>query len=298
MSIAKRPSKISLPANTTGWTSLLDFLVHQFPLINKDIWIKRFQLKKIHWLDGEIVNSESAYVAHKTLCYYREVTEEPKIPFEHDIVFQNEHILVACKPHFLPVTPGGRYVNECLLERIRQQMGLSDLVPLHRLDRETAGLVMFSLNSDTRGTYAQLFAQHKIIKQYQAVASVSLQAENIAEKQRWTIANRLVKSTPSFLMKEVSGETNAISEITLLKSENKLGLFQLNPTTGKTHQLRLHMMKIGMPILNDCFYPTLQKEKELTFTSPLQLLAKKLSFTDPISGEKYNFESKRELILT
>ena len=298
MSIAKRPSKITLPQNSVGWETLLDFLVHRFPLINKAIWIERFQQNKIHWLDGEIINIGTAYTANKTLCYYREVVEEPKVPFNHEIIFQNEHILVACKPHFLPVTPGGRYVNECLLERIRQQMELPELVPLHRLDRETAGLVMFSLNTNTRGIYSQLFAQHKIMKQYQAVAFISSQEQKVTQNKRWSIENRLVKSNPSFLMEETEGETNAISEIKLLKTQDDLGLFQLKAITGKTHQLRLHMMKIGMPILNDSFYPILQEEKKLTFIDPLQLLAKRLAFVDPINGQEYEFESKRQLKLS
>jgi len=292
MSIANRPSKITLPTQNKGWDNLLEFVTEQFPLIDKGIWIARFNAGKIHWLSGEIVNANSAFVANQTLCYYREVKQEPEIPFEHRILFQNEHILVADKPHYLPVTPGGQYVNECLLERLRKQTHLKDLVPLHRLDRETAGLVLFSVNKDSRGTYAQLFAEQKISKTYQAVADIS---QTTLVETNWTVNNRLEKGQPTFIMQQVDGAPNACSEIRLIDRAGQLGFFELNPLTGKTHQLRLHMMDIGYPILNDKFYPELEPKQPLSFDNPLQLLAKKLSFTDPISAEPLQFTSEQDL---
>ena len=107
MSIAKRPSKITLPPENKGWSNLLEFLIWKFPLIDATIWHDRFKQKKIHWLSGEIVSLNTVFEPSKILCYYREVESEPKIPFKHEVLFRNEHILVACKPHFLPVTPGG-----------------------------------------------------------------------------------------------------------------------------------------------------------------------------------------------
>ena len=295
MAIAKRPSKITLPPKNNGWNNLLEFLVEQFPLIEESIWIARFSDNKIHWISGEMVNQETPFKPSQILCYYREVPDEPIIPFQHQIIFRNEHILIADKPHFLPVTPGGIYVNECLLERIRQQENLSDIVTTHRLDRETAGLVMFSINPQTRGDYCQLFAKGEIEKHYQAIAKLTPQALNQTMPQNWQIANRLAKSKPSFLMHEVDGEINARSEISLIAKQNNFGLFDLKPITGKTHQLRLHMLKIGMPILNDKFYPILLADKKLDFDSPLQLLAKKLSFRDPITKKHLSFESSRGL---
>lgn len=296
MSIAKRPSKITLPAENKGWNNLLEFLVASFPLIEESIWRERFENGKIHWLSGERLDAEMPFKAGQILCYYREVKQEPKIPFEHRILFQNRHLLVACKPHFLPVTPGGQYVNECLLERIRQSEKLPDLVPLHRLDRETAGLVLFSTNPETRGIYASLFSQKNITKQYLAVARIPQDYKTKELPVNWSIANRLEKSTPAFTMKEVTGEINAQSEIKLAAVKGDLGLFQLSPVTGKTHQLRLHMSKIGMPILNDNFYPELQPKKPLSFKQPLQLLAKSLSFIDPVDNTPMKFNSSRQLL--
>ena len=115
MAIASRPSKITLPQENKGWRTVLEFLVQHFPLIEDNVWRERIVKGKIHWLSGETINIETPFKASQILCYYREVQDEPKIPFSHKIIYQDEHILVADKPHFLPVTPGGKYVNECLL---------------------------------------------------------------------------------------------------------------------------------------------------------------------------------------
>ena len=295
MAIANRPSKITLPQENKGWKNIAEFLIERFPLIEKSIWLSRLNLGKVHWQNGDRVDLNTAFVANRTLCYYREVEKELEVPFEHNIIHQDQHILVTCKPHFLPVTPGGQAVNECLLERLRQEQDLEDIVAMHRLDRETAGLVIFSINAKTRGTYCQLFADRKITKCYQAVAQLPETINSLALPQKWSITNRLQKSKPAFIMHEVDGDINAHSEISLVDKNNQLGLFDLKPITGKTHQLRLHMSKIGTPILNDKFYPKLLPEKPENFEQPLQLLAKSLSFIDPISGIQHHYNSQRKL---
>ncbi len=295
MAIASRPSKITLPQENKGWKTVLEFLVHHFPLIEKDVWQERIVKGKIHWLSGEVIRIETSFKASQIICYYREVKDEPKIPFSHKIIYQDQHILVADKPHFLPVTPGGKYVNECLLERLRKENNLPDIVPMHRLDRETAGLVIFSINQQSRGTYCQLFAEQQISKTYQAIAEIPDKILQQQLPQHWKIENRLEKSKPTFTMHEVKGAINAQSEISLIKIKNQLGLFELKPITGKTHQLRLHMMKSETPILNDKFYPRLLAEQPDNFDKPLQLLAKELSFKDPLTNKLHTFKSKRQL---
>lgn len=300
MSIANRASEITLPPVNPGCANLLEFLCLQFPRIPADVWLQRFAQGKIHWFGGELVKADTAFSPSRRLCYYREVTTEPKIPFSETLVYQDEHILVACKPHFLPVTPGGDYVNECLLERLKQQYQLPDLVAVHRLDRETAGLVLFSKKPASRAAYYQLFASGQIQKSYLAVAALpkNLPAEAAAQLkpgQDWLVENRLDKSEPRFLMQQVAGEVNARSHIRLLDMDQQLGLFQLTPFTGKTHQLRVHMLGLGMPLLYDKYYPTLLPKQQLDFSEPLQLLAKSLSFTDPISGKAQQFCSERQL---
>ncbi|WP_333797003.1 pseudouridine synthase [Rheinheimera sp.] len=300
MSIANRASEITLPPVNPGCANLLEFLCLQFPRIPADIWQQRFAEGKIHWFGGEVLSADTPFSPSRRLCYYREVRTEPKIPFCEQLVYQDEHILVACKPHFLPVTPGGDYVNECLLERLKQQHQLPDLVAVHRLDRETAGLVLFSKQPASRAAYYQLFASGQIQKTYQAVAALpqgqAVGAEpQLKPGQEWLVENRLEKSEPKFLMQQVAGEVNARSQIRLLDIEQQLGLFQLTPFTGKTHQLRVHMLGLGLPLLHDKYYPNLLPKQALDFSEPLQLLAKSLSFTDPISGKPQQFCSERQL---
>lgn len=294
MSIAERPSEITLPPVNQGWPNLGEFVCSQFPRISREIWQARFASGKVHWHGGAVVAFDSPFLPSRRLCYYREVVAEPKIPFHETVIYQDEHILVACKPHFLPVTPGGEYVNECLLERLRQRYQLADLVAVHRLDRETAGLVLFSCQPQSRAAYYQLFASGQIEKSYLAVAALPDGFE-YSSGQRWQVANRLEKAQPTFLMHAVPGEVNARSEIELLAIQSGMGLFRLTPHTGKTHQLRVHMQGLGLPLLYDKYYPQLQAKTTLDFSQPLQLLAQQLTFTDPVTGLKHQFCSDRSL---
>ena len=295
MPIAQRPSEITLPTENDGWNLVLDFLEFRFPHVGAAAWRKRIAEGKVHWFNGDPVTLNSVFRPSERLCYYREVEQEPNIPFDHQIIYHDEHLLVACKPHFLPVTPGAEYVIECLLERIRKQKDLTDIVPLHRLDRDTAGLVMFSVNPESRPLYYRLFAEREIEKQYLAVASLNSDMASLPMQTSWRVENRLEKSHPSFIMAEVDGEVNARSSIKLVSKQNDLGLFELSPETGKTHQLRLHMMKIGAPILNDRFYPKLLPKQAPQFDRPLQLLAKRLSFVDPVNGIGREFKTEQSL---
>ncbi len=295
MAIANRPSEITLPAINQGWANLYEFLCWQFPRIDASTWQQRLQDGKVFWFNGDIVNAHTPFSPSRRLCYFREVLSEPQIPFTEEIVYQDEHLLVACKPHFLPVIPGGEYIHECLLERLRQRLALPDLVAVHRLDRETAGLVLLSKQQSSRADYYQLFASGQIEKNYLAVAEIPPQV--MAEPgQSWQVNNRLEKAEPKFLMQQVQGEVNARSSIELLERQAQLGLFRLQPHTGKTHQLRVHMQGLGMPLLHDKYYPVLQPKGALDFQQPLQLLAAELSFIDPLTGQPRRFQSRRQLV--
>lgn len=282
MSISAYPSKLTLPSVNPGFNKVLEYLIDKFPAINAELWYKRSKDGKIHWHDGSLIDPETPYRAQQRVYYYREVEKEPSIPFEEKIIFQDEELIIAYKPHFLPVTPGGRYVNECLQNRLRDKTGMSKLQALHRLDRATAGLVMLSVNPTTRHLYHQLFETRQVQKRYQAIARTD--SLTLMPGQRWVIKNRLVKkSTPSFLMKVTEGMANSESIIRCLKKSNGLALFDLLPVTGKTHQLRLHMQTLGWPILNDGYYPVLTPKSPDNYALPLQLLAKELCFTDPLT---------------
>lgn len=280
-----------MPAAERPYPSILEFLNRRFPDIGSSCWQQRISAGKVLNADRTPITADSAYLPHRLLYYFREVEQERLIPFTEKILFQNDHLLVACKPHFLPVIPGGGYVNECLLNRLRMKTGNTDLVPLHRIDRETAGIVMCSVNRETRGLYSRLFANGLIDKSYQALAEY----RHHDGQRVWSVENRIVKGEPWFRMKTAPGEPNARSNIRLVDVNGAIARFDLSPVTGKTHQLRIHMSGLGFRILNDRYYPDLQPEQADDFEKPLRLVAKTIRFRDPVSGRQMEFNSEREL---
>ena len=296
MAIANFPSKLSLPQHNPGVTTVLEYLIFKFPAITSDVWKRRVADGKVHWHDGSLIRADSPFAAQQRVYYYREVDSEPVIPFTEKIIFQDELILVAYKPHFLPVTPGGRYVEECLQNRLRNRTGNQQLQAAHRIDRATAGLVMFSVNPNSRQQYHHLFASRQVSKTYQAIASTKSNPPMI--NQQWEIKSRLEKTGTRFLMHIVEGPTNSHSRIRCLQCSADKALFELNPITGKTHQLRLHMQSLGWPLLHDTYYSQLlQPLKPDDYSKPMQLLAQKLQFNDPITQQIRSFSSDSELSL-
>jgi len=291
-SIAPTPSYITLPHQPLPYPSLLDFLEHRFPFVDRAIWQSRLESGKISDEHGEIVHLSTPYRINARLRYFREVVYEHPIPFQEHILFQNDAFLIADKPHFLPVTPSGSYVNECLLHRLKQRTQLPDLTPVHRLDRETAGLVLFTVQKKQRGAWFDLFRHGKIHKVYEAIASTPTHAQQHA----WEIHSRIERGEPWIRFQNVEGEHNAHSRIRLLEKCGAWARFELEPITGKTHQLRLHMGLIGAHIVGDRLYPNFQPPSDPpNYEHPLQLLAKQLSFDDPITGQSYHFESQQQL---
>lgn len=295
MAIANSPSKLSLPQHNPGVTTVLEFLILKFPAITSDVWQQRMADGKVHWHDGRLISAHSLFAAQQRVYYYREVAREPVIPFAEKIVFQDELILVAYKPHFLPVMPGGEYVEECLQNRLRNKTGNQRLQAVHRIDNGTAGLVLFAINPDSRAHYHNLFAAQQVTKTYQAIASTVNQP--VLDNQQWEVKNRLEKSDPKFLMHIVEGQANSHSRISCLQHSANQALFELSPITGKTHQLRVHMQSIGLPLVNDTYYPKLQANKSGDYSKPLQLLAQQLQFIDPITKLARRFSSNTELCL-
>lgn len=292
MALSNYPSKIVLPQIAPSSPLLVDFLCHRFEKIAKEIWQQRFLDGKV--LDGnqQPLTIDALYVPQSTIYYFREVVAEKLIPFYEEILYQDDELLVVCKPHFLPVTPGGRFVKECLVYRLRAATGNDHVTPLHRLDRHTAGLVMFSMNPKTRGHYNALFSQGTIIKKYLAMGHYSKQSD----QRTWDVNNRIEQGQPWFLRHVVQGAPNSHSTIHLQQPQGVRARFVLQPHTGKTHQLRIHMSNLGFPIVNDRYYPTLQPEQADDFELPLQLIAKKLQFKDPVTGKAHQFQSQRELL--
>lgn len=283
---APQASTVTVPDSARDMP-LLEFLASRFPRIGRDVWLRRLEENKVCDTQGQPLAAESPVVPRQRIQYRREVEAEPVIPFEHQILFEDDRLLVADKPHFLPVIPSGPWVNECLLYRLMRQTGCQALIPLHRLDRETAGLVLFSKDPATRAAYATLFMRGKVKKRYEAIAPVPLNGLT-----HWRIENRLEKGEPWFRMKEAEGAVNARTVIRLMEKKEGWGRFDIEPLTGKQHQIRLHMARIGAPILNDWLYPDLQPEPKAGTDSPLQLLARDLAFVDPVTNEERSFTSR------
>lgn len=295
MTISKYPSKLSLPLINPGVKTVFEYLLIKFPYIEANIWQQRIQHGKVHYHNGSLIDMQSPFQSQQRIYYYREVEHEPIIPFKEAILCQDQHILVAYKPHFLPVTPGGIYVNECLQNRLRRHTGIDSLQALHRLDRVTAGLVMFSVNPDTRALYHELFENQMVHKTYQAVANIN-NNEDVKGKE-WHVKNRIETSAPRFTMCIIKGIANSHSIVKCIQQTTQQALFELTPITGKTHQLRVHMQTLGWPILNDKYYPQLQPLSADNYSAPLQLLAKELKFIDPITQQLRHFHYDGNLVL-
>ncbi len=280
---------IVLPAG--DWNRILDFLVERFAGIDAGDWRQRMRRGLVLDGRGAALAPDAAYRRGETVWYYRELASEVPIPFEAQILYQDAQLLIADKPHFLPVVPAGRFLQQSLLLRLKKQTGIDTLAPLHRIDRGTAGLVAFSVDPATRGVYQQLFAQRRVDKYYEALAPLIVGLQ-------WPLTrrSRLVAGEPFFLMHETAGAPNSETVFEAAEPRGALSLYRLRPRSGKKHQLRVHMAAIGAAIINDPLYPRLQPEAAADdFTRPLQLLARGLAFTDPLNGLARHFESRRRL---
>ncbi|WP_300006760.1 pseudouridine synthase [Pseudonocardia sp.] len=223
---------------------------------------------------------DAPYVPDTYLWFHRDLPEEVTVPFEIGIVHRDEDLLVVDKPHFLATIPRGRHVRETALVRLRHDLGLPELSPAHRLDRGTAGLVMFVIHRERRGAYQTMFRDHRVHKVYEAVAPY----DPALELPR-TVRSRIVKERGQLQAREVEGPPNAESHVELVERSGGLARYRLTPRTGRTHQLRLHMAALGVPIVDDDLYPAVTERPLDDFTRPLQLLAAELAFTDPLTGE-------------
>ena len=279
------PSCVGLPAG--DWPTFTDFLVERFPAISRQTWLERMTAGLVVDEFGDVVNPERAYRGHMRLYYYRALQAEPRIPFEAAVLYQDEHLVVADKPHFLPVTPSGHYLQETLLVRLKNQLNIDSLIPIHRIDRETAGVVLFCIQPAERDAYQALFRRHEVVKHYEAIAP--WRPELRFPLQRRT---RIVEDEPFFRQREAPGEPNSETLIEVLQVRGEHALYGLSPVTGKKHQLRVHMNALGLAICNDRMYPPVEVTPEDDHTRPLQLLARSIAFTDPLTGQPRRFVSR------
>ena len=312
-------STVALPSNArtsdsnalADWSTVFDFLCERFPAVTPEEWSARFADGLVLNKQGESISEATPYAPNTLIHYYRRIPDEPELPFKAQVLFQDEHLVVADKPHFMPVTPAGRYVRSSLLVQLKEELGIDTLSPIHRIDRETAGLVLLSVNPQERDAYQALFRERKVQKIYQAIAPYR---DDLVFPL--TRISRIEEDAQFFLSREVEGLTNSETRVEILKyldvavdtsmgsaagspssspenSSKPSALYQLTPVTGKRHQLRIHMCALGIPIEGDQFYPEVLRgpEEIEDFRQALQLLAEKIAFTDPITGEEREFKS-------
>lgn len=281
------PSYLWLPHGP--WPTLLAFLCERFAHLPVEGLRARLLAGDIVDDQGQALSLDTPYRSHQRIWYHRQVPDEPELPFAERIVQVHERFIVADKPHFLAANPAGRYLQQTLLTRLRRRFNNPNITPAHRLDRETAGLMLFITQPEWRAPYQTMFQQRRVFKEYRAVAPY--------RPLSWPIElqSRLEKAPDSICMRLADGESNSHCRIDLLDRHQQWGLYQLQPTTGKQHQLRVQMASLGLGLKNDPWYPVLTDERPDDWHKPLQLLAYQLAFTDPIDGKDWSFRSERQL---
>ncbi|MDQ3578967.1 MAG: RluA family pseudouridine synthase, partial [Actinomycetota bacterium] len=268
------------------WMTIRDHLVERLPRVEPARIDAMLREERIVGLDGPVA-VDAPYAPGSFVWFHRDLPVEVPVPFEISVVHQDEDLLVVDKPHFLSTIPRGKHVVETALVRLRRELGIPALSPAHRLDRVTAGLLMFVVRPESRGAYQTLFRDRLVRKEYEAIARHDPRLVSPT-----VVRSRIVKERGVITAQEVVGEPNAETVVEVVEHRDGVGRYRLSPLTGRTHQLRLHMSGLGVPIFGDDFYPVLTEKPLDDFTRPLQLLARVLEFTDPLSGVPRRFESR------
>ncbi|KJV02003.1 MAG: pseudouridine synthase [Rhodococcus sp.] len=290
--LAKRygldPARVRMPKDGT-WPTVREFLTATEQRISPGRIDEMLAAGEVVDMGGP-VSADAPYVPGEAVWFHRDLPTETVVPFDISIVHRDDAVLVIDKPHFLPTIPRGGHILQTALVRLRLELGLPQLVPAHRLDRVTAGLVLFVVDPALRGAYQTLFQDRKVRKEYEAIAAYEPTLALPTE-----VRSRIVSDKGQFTAREVTGEPNAHTVVELVDHREGIGRYRLTPSTGRTHQLRLHMNSLGIPILGDDLYPTATGRAVDDFTAPLQLLASAIEFIDPISKVVRRFETRRSL---
>ena len=236
--------------------------------------------------DGTPVTAGTVLPPGAFVYLYRDLPDEVPVPFDMPILHRDDNIVVVDKPHFLATMPRGRHVAQTALVRLRRELDLPELSPTHRLDRLTAGVLVFTTRREVRGRYQRLFAEGQVHKVYLADAAV-----RAGLKFPRRVRSRIIKHRGRLQAVEEPGEVNAETLIELLDAS--AGRYRLTPRTGRTHQLRIHMAALGLPITGDPLYPDIIDVAPDDFSRPLHLVAHRLEFDDPLTGRPHRFVSAR-----
>lgn len=275
-------------------TRVVDFLATRLPRVTD--WPARLARAGVRDAQGRAVDPQARCRRGELLWYWRELPPEPRVPFEIEVLHQDAWLVAVDKPHFLAVLPRGRHLQETVLVRLRRLLGLDTLAPMHRLDRETAGVMLFTVQPATRAAYQGLLRERRVHKVYEAVAPWR---DELGLPR--TVRHRLQERPGDrfMQMEAVEGEPNAETLVEPVRCFGDRALYRLTPSTGRKHQLRAQMSALGIPIEGDRLYPVLEPEPDPAqppdWSQPLQLLARELSFTDPVTGQHRRFTSRRRL---
>lgn len=299
------PTRLVLPhdaASVARYATAAQYLLERFGHDAGDVARLREQLAagEVVTGAGEVVDDATPYEPRGFLYLYRDPpADEPEVPglAELEVLHRDDDLLVVDKPHLVATMPRGRWVTRTVLVHLRATLDLPELVPAHRLDRPTAGVLVLTVRPEVRGAYQTAFQDRGVRKVYEAVAPLPAPGTAIDGDGTTTVRSRIVKHRGVVRAQEEPGEPNAESRVTLVARDEVrgLGLYRLEPHTGKTHQLRLHMASLGLPLLHDPFWPVLRADAPDDPDRPLQLLARSLAFVDPLSGEPREFRSRRRL---
>ena len=244
--------------------------------------------------DGRPVRAEDPYAPHRFVWFHRDLRDEPEVPGGLPVIYRDDRLVVVDKPAFLSAIPRGDHVTQSVVVRLRAELGLPELSTLHRLDRVTSGVLMLATEQRWRAPYQQLFEHGAVRKTYRALApwradlELPVTVRNHIQKERGAWRAEVVPDAP----------VNAETHVDLESTDGDLAVYRLSPRTGRTHQLRLHLYGLGIPILDDPLYPVVREVSIDDFSRPLQLLASELAFTDPVDGTERSFSSVRRLPLT
>jgi len=282
------PTRLRLPENPS-WETIAEFLLTRFPNDATRI-AEKIESGEVVVQDGTAVTFSTPYVPREFVYLYRDPPAEPRVPFEIDVLHRDKNLLVVDKPHFLATTPRGSWVTETAVVRLRKELDLPELSPVHRLDRLTAGVLVFTVRREARRAYQMLFDRRLVEKEYEAIAPAAPRLDFPRE-----VRSRIVKERGVLQAREVDGPVNAVTSIDVVDTAGDRARYRLRPETGRTHQLRVHMNSLGIPILGDNLYPEVYEVGPQDYSNPLQLLARSLSFHDPITGRPTRFVSRRNL---
>jgi tRNA pseudouridine32 synthase/23S rRNA pseudouridine746 synthase len=273
------------PGRARGWATMRDFLLARFPSVVP----VETMLASGAFVDagGRPWTGEEPYRPNAFVWFRRQLVPEPVVPFAVEVLHRDDRIVVVDKPHFLATTPRGTHVTETVLVRLRDALGLPELAAAHRLDRLTAGVLVLTAHREHRGAYAGIFQAREVEKTYEALARF----DPTLDFPR-VVAGRIEKRRGSLQAEVVAGEPNAETLIELVEARGGYARYRLTPSTGKTHQLRVQLAALGLPILGDSLYPRVLDVADDDFTTPLQLVARRLRFIDPIDGTPRDYTSK------